>query len=228
MNEFLDNPVYHALTSGNSSKARGSENVKYFDPEVSPFAGIKDGYQKGFEELFENLTPGRRILYASRKDLPAHEGWKLILSIAGRQFLYLPKEGFTSDFSELAPLNTTNVEEMIALAKLTKPGPFDGRTIEFGNYHGIFKDGKLVAMAGRRLHVYGYMEISAVCTHPAHLGKGYAASLLKHQVNSILEEGMVPFLHVRADNIRAIELYERLGFAGNGPMNFYLLERIEG
>ena len=114
---------------------------------------------------------------------------------------------------------------MVALADLTRPGPFGTRTIEFGHYHGIFENGKLVAMTGQRLHVGNYTELSAVCTHPDHLGKGYAASLMTHQLNLILSHGQQPFLHVRADNTRAIALYERLGFKENRGMNFYFMKR---
>ena len=78
-------------------------------------------------------------------------------------------------------------------------------------------------MTGQRLHVGRYAEISAVCTHPDYLGKGYASALVQHQVNLILSHQQIPFLHVRADNSRAIAVYERLGFTMQGPMNFYFL-----
>ena len=97
--------------------------------------------------------------------------------------------------------------------------------MDFGNYHGIFDHDNLVAMTGRRLHVYDYTEVSAVCTHPNYLGRGYAKILLQHQINSILEEKKIPFLHVRSDNKRAIELYERIGFEKNGNMNFYFFRK---
>ncbi len=80
-------------------------------------------------------------------------------------------------------------------------------------------------MTGQRLHVYNYTEVSAVCTHPNCLGKGFAAVLIQHQLDLICKTGQIPFLHVRADNERAIALYERLAFIENGFMNFYFMKR---
>ena len=80
-------------------------------------------------------------------------------------------------------------------------------------------------MAGHRMHVGNYTEISAVCTHPDFLGKGYARALLLHQLNSILAENKKPFLHVRNDNDRAIAIYEHVGFVKNRPMNFYFMSK---
>lgn len=80
-------------------------------------------------------------------------------------------------------------------------------------------------MTGQRLHVDDYTEISAVCTHPDFLGKGYAAALMRHQMKIILSQNKIPFLHVRADNSRAIALYVRLGFKENRGMNFYFMKR---
>ncbi len=116
---------------------------------------------------------------------------------------------------------------MVQLARLTKPGPFAKRTIEFGQYYGVFENGRLAAMTGQRLHIQNFTEVSAVCTHPDFLGKGYAAALVQHQMNLILKDGQIPFLHVRADNERAIAVYERLGFKKQGTMNSYFLKRIE-
>ncbi len=224
---YLDNPVFNALISGDAHRANGSAHVKYFDQEVSPFVGFDVPYKNGFTDLHQLLPSGRNILYACRHEIPTPTGWDLKNHISGNQFLFESKNVFEDDFSEVSALNKNHVDEMIQLATLTKPGPFDKRTIEFGNYHGIFKDEKLVAITGRRLHVYDFTEVSAVCTHPDYTGNGFAANLIKHQINSILKENKTPFLHVRSDNNIAIGLYKKLGFVQNGHMHFYFLRRID-
>ena len=110
------------------------------------------------------------------------------------------------------PLHPHHNPQMLSLTKLTNPGPFYDRTIEFGNYHGIFEGDQLVAMAGQRMHLGNYIEVSAVCTHPDHLGHGYATALILHLVKLIRAQSAIPFLHVRTDNAGAIKLYKTLGF----------------
>jgi predicted GNAT family acetyltransferase len=121
------------------------------------------------------------------------------------------------------PLTDIHIPQMLALTKLTNPGPFAERTIDFGHYHGIFDGDKLVAMAGQRLHAGNYAEISAVCTHPDHLGKGYAKQLLLHQIHRIKANRETPFLHVRNDNERAINVYKSLGFETRTEIYFYVV-----
>jgi ribosomal protein S18 acetylase RimI-like enzyme len=223
---LLDNPVYNALTTGDAAFANGDGQVKYFDEEVSPFAGFPENYKDGFNELHTMLPAGRKILFASRKQIAEPEGWKLLVEIEGLQFLFDPARAVDEPSVTPVPLDKSHADEMVALAALTKPGPFNSRTIEFGEYYGIFENGRLASMTGQRLHIENYTEVSAVCTHPDFLGRGYAAALLQHQLQIICRNGEIPFLHVRADNERAIALYERLGFKKNGGMNFYFLKRM--
>jgi ribosomal protein S18 acetylase RimI-like enzyme len=199
--------------------------VKFFDERVSPFAGFDEGYTVGFNELHDLLPPSRNILYAVPRDIEAPKGWQLLHGIPGLQFVYEGGAVTTPAHFALVPLGEDHIEQMVALAGLTRPGPFGTRTIDFGHYYGIFDGDRLVAMTGQRLHVHGYTEISAVCTHPEHLGKGYAAALVQHALHIILQQDQTPFLHVRADNHRAIQLYERLGFVLRRNMNFYVLKR---
>jgi predicted GNAT family acetyltransferase len=107
-------------------------------------------------------------------------------------------------------LGDQDAPEMVALVALTKPGPFEARTHVFGGYVGIRHEGKLVAMAGQRLQVPGYTEVSAVCTHPDFRGRGYGSFLLLTVAQRIKARGETPFLHTFASNTGAIRLYERL------------------
>jgi ribosomal protein S18 acetylase RimI-like enzyme len=225
VDDVLYNPVYNALLSGDAHFNSGAGEVKYFDEQVSPFVGFAEEYTKGFDDLYHSFFPGRTILYATPQLIKEPKGWQLRAEIKGLQFIYTGEATQAGHSLKLVALQKENVEEMMQLAALTKPGPFGTRTIEFGHYFGIFENGQLASMTGQRMHVGNYTEISAVCTHPNHLGKGYAAALMKHQLNLILRQGQVPFLHVREDNTRAIALYERLGFKVNRGMNFYFMKR---
>lgn len=227
LEDLLYNPVFNALNTGDQRFSFGTVKVKYFDENMSPFVGIEDGYQQGFEELKEILPGKRYILYATPEHIDTPKGWNLIQKVQGVQMVYhrpgLQPVETGEDPVRPIKLEEHNVPEMMELAKLTVPGPFGTRTIDFGFYYGIFQDNKLVAMTGQRLHVGKYTEVSAVCTHPDHVGKGYASILLQHQLKLVLEQEQTPFLHVRADNSRAIAIYERLGFSIRIPMNFYFM-----
>lgn len=171
------------------------------------------------------LPVKRGILYANPQRLEIPGSWKILMDIQGIQMIHTKHVPFEYNHDNIVPLNKEHVPEMVALATLTKPGPFASRTIEFGYYFGIFDSGKLVAMTGQRMHIDQFNEVSAVCTHPHYLGKGYATALTQHQVNLIYEQGYHPILHVRADNTRAIKVYERLGFSFSRPMNFYFIRK---
>lgn len=224
MSHVLENPVYQALLSGDSHLACGNANVRFFEESVSPFVGFDEGYQKGFEELYDTLRPERYILYAIPREISIPAGWQLAAMAEGLQFIFKGGELQLPTGFQPVRLQQEHIGQMLHLTALTKPGPFNANTPAFGHYYGIFDNGQLVAMTGQRLHVHAFTEISAVCTHPEHLGKGYAFALVRHQVALIKEQGKIPFLHVRKDNTRAVSLYQRMGFELERPMNFYFLK----
>jgi predicted GNAT family acetyltransferase len=124
-------------------------------------------------------------------------------------------------------LTKKDVPEMLDLLALAQPGPFLPRTIEMGNYYGIRQDGKLVAMAGERIHLQGYCEISAVCTHPNYRGRGYAAGLTTIVAEGIIARQEQPFLHLRPDNHAAMQLYKKLGFHLRSEIQLSLMQRMD-
>jgi hypothetical protein len=185
MANVLDNPAWNALISGNKNFANGRGPVRFFDKEVSPFAALEENTAENLQVLYKQIPHSGPIFICTPAELEILAPWKVIRVIQGFQMVHngpaMPDEGKAG----LIPLQNKHVPEMIALARLTNPGPFESRTIEFGHYHGIFEGGKLVAMAGQRLHAFNYAEVSAVCTHPGYTSKGYARQLLIGQVNRI-------------------------------------------
>jgi len=213
MDHPLNNPAWNALNTGNKNLALGSETAKFYQPEVSIFSGLPESTTENFEELYR-LTPAEGFFgYVSMEPMNIPAPWQVVYPVECYQMVcegdIIERKGANA---ALVPLSTENVPAMLALTKLTNPGPFSARTIELGHYQGIFDGDKLVAMAGQRMNPKPYAEISAVCTHPDYLGKGYAAQLLASQARRIKAAGEIPFLHVLTSNTRAIGLYESLGF----------------
>jgi ribosomal protein S18 acetylase RimI-like enzyme len=126
---------------------------------------------------------------------------------------------------KLVALGDKDVPAMLELTALTNPGPFYQRTIRFGSYTGIFDGDELVAMAGYRMHPGEFIEVSAVCTRPGYLGRGYARTLILHLVGLIRTQHCTPFLHVRKDNKRAIEVYHQLGFVIRHEMTINFIKK---
>lgn len=225
MKEILDNPAWHALRTHNRALGTVQGECAYFLPEVSPFAAVEGEALAGLPALHEAIPFDHNVIFVSNENVEIPRPWQLLAAIPGYQMIYNGPVHPGSDGPVITPLTTEHVPEMIALTSLTVPGPFSTETIRFGYYEGIFDNNKLVAMAGQRMHPGDYAEISAVCTHPDHLGKGYARHLLLRQVNRIQQNGEQPFLHVKADNARAIGVYESLGFKIRTQIFFYVLKK---
>ncbi len=223
MEHVLDNPAWNALISGNKHLAYGDDRVKYFDKAVSPFAAFRENTNENLLHLHNILPEKRAILLVTPAELQIPAPWKLLRTIKGLQMVYHNEGVFDKPKATLVPLTDEHIPQMLELTKLTEPGPFAERTIDFGQYFGIFDGDRLVAMTGQRLYPFNYAEVSAVCTHPDHTGKGYARQLMTNQINIIQWRGETPFLHVREDNERAIKVYESLGFAVRTKVYFYVI-----
>lgn len=225
MEEVLNNPIYHALRSGNRHLAFGAEPILFFDPEVSPFVGFDALSDANFNQLYTMVPEGRRLCFTAGTGVKLPRGWEILHCIPGIQMLCTGSSPEIKITETLIPLTREQVPQMVELARLTKPGPFDNRTIEFGFYEGIFEGARLAAMTGQRLQVHQYAEISAVCTHPDFLGRGYARQLIYSQICRMKTAGQIPFLHVRDDNERAIAIYKNLGFTTRIPISFYFIKK---
>ncbi|WP_199509440.1 GNAT family N-acetyltransferase [Nucisporomicrobium flavum] len=214
----LDNPVWAALSGPHAGHADRYGRSARYDPEVSPFAAVDDPTdESAWDDLRTLIGPGNRALLAG-PGLTPPPGWVSDGGVPGVQLVGTDDAGAVDPSAE--PLGETDLPEILDLVARTRPGPFRKRTIELGVYAGIRRDGVLVAMAGERMRVPGYTEISAVCTDPAYRGAGLAGRLVAHVAAGIRGRGEVPFLHAAADNVGAVRLYRRLGFSPRTEVRF--------
>jgi ribosomal protein S18 acetylase RimI-like enzyme len=229
----LDNVIWQALATRDAQFAESFEDARRFVPEVGPLGAFSEHGPQGYASLARLVEAGGTVGLFLDEPYESRAGWEFVVGAPLLQMVAdaAPSSSGAStivkkDFPEVVELGTQDSAEMIALTALTKPGPFGTRTHELGTYMGIRYDGKLVAMAGERLKVPGHTEVSAVCTHPEHTGKGYAGILMAEVMRGIRQRGETPFLHVREDNARAVEVYKRLGFRERKLGHFAVLRSV--
>ena len=219
----LNNPVWHALNSFHRHLALYGEIAARYQTDTFSVAAMPENTISGFNDL-ENMVAADETLFIVG-DLPQNlQGWQVLRSAHAPQMICQDLKPAAR--IETVKLSKQDVPEMLELIALAQPGPFLTRTIEMGNYYGIRQDGKLVAMAGERLHLTGFCEISAVCTHPDHRGRGYAGALTTRVAQGILDRGELPFLHLAADNHNAMRLYQKLGFRLRTEIELFAIQRV--
>lgn len=218
----LDNPAWHALHESHRAYARGDEQIRLYLPEFAPFGGIHpEADCSTFHDLF---VPDNDFIYLIGEipDLPA--GYVLEKQLVCLQMI-CPEPIHTVASENIQLLTQDQAADLAALVNLVQPGYFRKKTGQMGHYYGIYLSGLLAAVTGERMRMNGHTEISAVVTHPDYTGRGLASQLVAHTVNQNLAAGQLPFLHVAQDNVRAIALYEKLGFQTRRKMDFWKITR---
>lgn len=190
---------------------QGSERAKRLARGFPPFAGFADLEHPDFGALEPYCEPDEHLHCAGWSGaMPA--GWRVDAEALALQFVWQGGAPAVDPAPEAIRLGVAHADAMVALAALTKPGPFGPRNIELGEYYGLFEGDRLVAMAGERLGAARLREVSAVCTHPQFQGRGLARRLMDKVMRLQMARGETPFLHVMAANERARGMYERMGF----------------
>jgi ribosomal protein S18 acetylase RimI-like enzyme len=206
----LDNPAYASLCGAHAGLARVRGRARRYPDDVAPFLAMpSQPTAQDWEDAAGLVEPGTYV--AGRYgdgELP--DGWRAVQAFDLVQMIEERVGGV--DCPEAITLGAADVSEMLELVAQTEPGPFLSRTVELGDYLGIWRDGALVAMAGERFRPDGWTEISAVCTRPDHRGQGLASALMGALVAGIQRRSERAFLHVMSTNTGAIRLYEELGF----------------
>ena len=213
----LDNMAWHALTGPQADLAEaqgpdGAAALRFRRP-VAPFSATDSLDPEGWAALAELVgAGGAAILF--RAEIPAPPAdWSEAFRGRTTQYVAGDLDPVDPELAEqIVELGPDDSGDMVELTTLTEPGPFSAETWRTGRYFGLRQDGRLVAMAGERLRVDGWGEVSAVCVHPSAQGQGLGAALTLAAAGAIAERGDRPMLHVAEHNHTAHRLYRRIGF----------------
>jgi ribosomal protein S18 acetylase RimI-like enzyme len=206
----LDNPIWSSLQTAHAHLAVTDGGAARYPAPVAPFVSVGDEKADVSLALARLMEPGEHLYFVGRVP-KLGEGWDVELHAPLPQMV-CRSPMVVKDGPDTVEMSDAQVPDMLALTALVFPGFFRARTIDMGRYIGIYHGTRLAAMAGERMRMDGYTEISAVCTHPDYLGRGYAQRLVSIVSNAAFERGSTPFLHVYRHNTRAMAVYERLGF----------------
>lgn len=212
--DILDNPAWHSLTGPHAGLAEGAGLARRYRRDVSVFHALADPRDpQAWRDLAELVGPGAEIP-VSGDDVAPPPGWSVVAGGTGVQLIETRAVDARPD-PEAEVLDRDDpavVAEMLALVDRNKPGPFLSGTPRMGTYLGIRHEGRLIAMAGERLHPDGWTEISAVSTDVEFRGRGIAGRLVRAVAAGIQARGDRALMHAAAENTGAISVYLGLGF----------------
>lgn len=227
-NHPLDRPAWSALTTRQSVHALRDADAVRLDPAMGVFLAAVGDTPAALDAMARLIAryPGSGLFEVEGGAMDARFPPGAVVAnriVCVQMTCAALTAAGTRDDLEVLTLGDVDAAEMLALATLTRPGPYRERTHALGDFVGVRRDGRLIAMAGQRLRIDGFTEISAVCTHPDHRGQGLAATLMRIQAERILKAGETPFLHAAEGNAGAIALYGALGFQPRARIAYTVL-----
>jgi ribosomal protein S18 acetylase RimI-like enzyme len=216
--EKLDNPVWYSLSESHQRFAVEYDNIKFYHPDYCPFGGFQQTENISSHILEYSMLVDNFFIVGEKPPFP--NSLKLKNELICLQMISNHK--IDIDIKEdIVKLGQEDADDLLRLVNLVQPGYFKKKTALLGNYYGIFKNNELIAVTGERMQMNKYVEVSAVITHPNHIGNGYAKQLVAYTVNNIFDQNQIPYLHVTATNIAAIKLYEKLDFQIRRKISFW-------
>lgn len=226
---MLDNPFYTALTSAHAHFSQANGRAVRYKAGIIPFGAVPEHTPEAMRDFRDLLSADETIFTtaAPGETFPDIPGLTYNGPLPGLQMHYAGNTPPAPNDPAVLPLTSADVPDMLALKEIAFPGYFGPRAHLLGDFFGIRdpRTNELIAMAGERLATFTHSEISAVCTHPEHLGCGYATRLMYAVMRAQAARGVASMLHVIAANTRAIELYQHLGFTITGEVIFHRFTR---
>ena len=228
-NALLDNPIWNSLTTSHAPFAIGAHVghglARRYPADIGPLSALQEPTPEAYTDLAAIVPEGDVAVLFLENQSAFPPGWQFVRGGALVQMVCpaVPTEPPLTE--TIVPMEPADYPEMLALAALTEPGPFRDHTAQIGGYLGIRVDGRLAAMAGQRLAPAGFVEVSAVCTHPDFRGRGYAQALVAAVTRNIHAAGRMPFLTSFEHNTGAIRVYQQVGFVHRRTFQLAVLKR---
>jgi predicted GNAT family acetyltransferase len=221
----LDRPVWASLSTLHGGLSEGDALARRYARDINAFASALDDSAGSLAALSALVLPGDRVFVLQVPDIVVPPALVTAKVARGVQMVATRPLQPEPSGEPIVALGDADAAEMLALARLTEPGPFMARTHAMGRFVGVRIGGRLAAMAGERMRFPGHTEVSGVCTHPDFRGRGLARRLSAAVAAGIQARGDLPFLHAWQTNLAAIALYEALGFQLRAEVQVAVLER---
>jgi ribosomal protein S18 acetylase RimI-like enzyme len=222
----LHNVFWHAFDGDQRRFTIGNASARRYAPGLSPILAFRDAQAPDFDAAAALCGPQEKV-YVSDWEGALPAGWSMAAEARMLRMVWgdaAPPPDTVDDALPLQP--GRDADAAVALAQLTQPGPFGPRTLELGDYLGVWRGGRLLAMAGERLQAGALREVSGVATHPDAQGRGLARGLMAMLMRRQLARGQRPMLHVMEANTGARRLYERMGFGVHATVPVRVVMRL--
>ncbi|MER9002114.1 MULTISPECIES: GNAT family N-acetyltransferase [unclassified Mesorhizobium] len=224
MSHVLDRPVWSALDTRHRIFAYGDRLARRYPSSIVPFAASGADDAESLQALASLIPAGESVFMLQADPIALPPELTATVTAFGVQMVAEAPLPAVSD-ERVQQLTQDDAAGMLALASLTRPGPFTLKALSLGEFWGVKIDGRLAAMAGERMKQPGYSELSGVCSHPEFRGSGLGRLLSVFVANRIFARGEVPYLHAYASNAGAVRLYESIGFRLRAEMNVAVVQR---
>jgi predicted GNAT family acetyltransferase len=224
MKHVLDRPVWSALGTRHRAFAQGNKLARRYPSSIVPFAATAVDDAESLQALARLVPPNESVIMLQADAIALPAELSAISTASGVQMVAEAPLQTVSD-ERVQRLTQQDAAEMLALASITKPGPFTLGALSLGDFWGVKVGGRLVAMAGERMKQPGYTELSGVCSRPEFRGGGLGRLLSVFVARQIMARGEIPYLHAYATNTAAIRLYESIGFRLRSTMNVAVVQR---
>ncbi|MFZ4508450.1 MAG: GNAT family N-acetyltransferase [Fimbriimonas sp.] len=220
----LDNPIYNALLTEHAVFSMGTGLARRFPAEIAPFGGLDAGGELDLLNLF--ALGEQAILVGGQPE--RLDGWEVVKGFEVIQFVHASPSSVPLREPGREPVQLLSEDDLAAMLTLTSlayPSYFRAGTARLGDYCGIYEGPELIAMAGVRMRRPGFEEISAICTHPDHRGRGLGSAVTRFMIDRIVSRVNTPFLHTESDNPAQL-MYRKLGFEDRTLLPVQVLRRV--